>query len=74
MLEIEHLQSDYGIEAVFFPDEAFISGRKWVEDFCDARKKEKKGTKPFSTTFSVMPTGDGRLMLQKRIFDYAPQF
>ena len=29
------LKEKYGIEAIFFPDEAFISGKQWIQAFCD---------------------------------------
>jgi len=39
--EIRYLQRDYGIREITFYDDEFVMERNWVEEFCDALKKEK---------------------------------
>ena len=47
--------------------------QKEIESFCDAHRTKKRTTRPFSTTFSVVPVSKNGLMLQKRIFEYEPR-
>ncbi|MFH1229456.1 MAG: radical SAM protein, partial [Candidatus Aenigmatarchaeota archaeon] len=39
--EVKYLIDDYKIREIYFWDDEFVMGNKWVEDFCNELKKEK---------------------------------